>query len=433
MKKLNTSPLSGTQELLPWAQTLFDKYRETIAAAYAAHGFQHIDTPAIDRTEILLAKAGGETEKQIYRVYKTSKKAADSEQALRFDQTVSLARYTVEHENDLAFPFRVYQIGRSYRGERAQKGRFREFYQCDVDVIGRNRLAVAYDAEVIATLYDALRSIKGLPEFRIRISNRKILTGLLQELNLDDLSAEIFAIVDHAEKVPREQTVAALQGLGLGSENVVKITAFTEIRGGRHEVMTKLHSFKLENATFRTGVTELNEVLELLEAQLPAENFIADMLIVRGLDYYTGTVFETFCLEYPGLGSICSGGRYENLAGHYTDWILPGVGGSIGLTRLFSVLTEAGLISSDATAPIDIALIPLDKTVRGRTFLLAKQLRAEGKTVDVVLSDKKLWDKMAHAAKVAKYACVLGPDEIIRGSAQLKDLKTGELSELKFG
>ena len=428
---MNTTPISGAQELLPREQMLFERAKSGIGRAFAGYGFQKIETPVLDRTEVLLAKAGGETEKQIYRVYKTGEAVASSGEALRFDLTVPLARYTVEHENDLIFPFRAAQIGQSYRGERAQKGRLREFYQCDIDVIGRNKLPVAYDAEVIAALHTALGQIEGLPEYRMRISNRKLLSGLLIDLGLEDKSAEIFSIVDHAEKVPREQTLASLERLGTDAENVVKITTFMEIRGSRTEVAPRLKALEIENAMFREGVAELIEVLERLEMQLPKGSYEADMLIVRGLDYYTGTVFETMCRDYPQFGSICSGGRYENLAGYYTDQVLPGVGGSIGLGRLFALLQDNGLLTEQSAPLVDVAIVPLGE-VMPAAYRLAEQLRAEGKRVDLLLTGKRLWDNMAHAAKIAQYACVLGEKEVAAGVAQLKNLETRELTEVKL-
>lgn len=445
MKKINTAPISGMQELLPGLQAEFNRFKSEIAEVFARHGFQNIETPMIERSEILLAKAGGDTEKQIYKVVKTAEAAEGADQALRFDHTVPLARYTVEHMNDLAFPFKVSQIGRNFRGERAQRGRFREFYQCDVDVIGWNTLPVAYDAEVILTLIDALKTLPIL-SFRVRVSNRKILSGMLEELNLQHLAAEIFNIVDHAEKVPAEVTEKALEELGIGSENVVRITTFSQIRGRRTEVIPRLEALGFTGETFRAGLGELSEVMQLLETQVgevaEAEtdetagrraaqhvSVEADMLIVRGLDYYTGTVFETMT-EHRELGSICSGGHYEDLAGYYTDQKLPGVGGSIGLTRLFFLMRELGLVTESEAKPVDICVVPISRNEYAAAEELARQLRAEGKRLDVVLSDKKLGDKMKYAAKVARAAVVVGEDEARTGEYKVKDLETGETRAL---
>lgn len=429
MKKINTSPISGMQELTPAMQAEFNRLKSGIATAFAKHGFQSIETPTIDRTEILLAKAGGDTEKQIYKVIKTTETADSADQALRFDHTVPLARYTVEHMNDLTFPFKVTQVGRNFRGERAQKGRFREFYQCDVDVIGWNKLPIAYDAEVIATLIEAIKVLP-LPRFVVRVSNRKLLGGLLQGLNLNHLATEILAIVDHAEKVPPEKTIAALEELGLGSENIVKITTFMQINGEREEVIARLQALGCTDATFSEGVNELDEVLKLIQVLATDAEIIADMLIVRGLDYYTGTVFETIVPDYREFGSICSGGRYENLAGHYTDQALPGVGGSIGLTRLFAALVDNNLVQSSEVKPVDICLIPItsNEHVAGARF--AEDLRNKGKTVDLVLTEKKLSDKLKYAGRVAKFAAVIGEIEAESGHYKLRNLETGEEIEI---
>lgn len=352
-----------------------------------------------------------------------------ADQALRFDHTVPLARYTVEHMNDLTFPFKVTQIARNFRGERAQKGRFREFYQCDVDVIGWNELPVEYDAEVIATLVEALKTLP-LPKFVMRVSNRKLLSGLLTELNLEQLSSEIFNIVDHAEKVPPEKTVSALEALGIGTESVVKITTFIGIHGGREEVVTGLRNFGFGNTTFDEGIDELERVLRAVEELAPEAKVEADMMIVRGLDYYTGTVFETIAPDYREIGSLCSGGRYENLAGYYTEQKLPGVGGSIGLTRLFWILQNYGFVKASDSKPVDVCIVPITPNELGAVAKLAEKLRQDGETVDVVLTEKKLGDKMKYAARVAKYAIVVGEEEARSGEYQMKELETGEITRV---
>ncbi len=430
MKKFNTSPISGMQELTPAKQALFDKLKKQIIGVYHSHGFLRIETPVIERTDILLAKAGGDTEKQIYKVVKTAETEDDADQALRFDHTVPLARYVVEHENDLTFPFKVTQSARNFRGERAQKGRFREFYQLDVDVIGREKLAVSYDADVIKTAYDALMTfIK--PEMKIRISNRKILTGLLQELGLQTKSEDIFGIIDHAEKVPKEKTVSSFEEIGLSGAEIEKLTTFMNINGAREDVVSNLKSLGINNDIFILGVEELNNVLSLLEKQGLGETAIGDMLIIRGLDYYTGTVFETFLPEYREIGSICSGGRYENLASNYTDQNFPGVGASIGLTRLFQTLDDNNLLESIDKKSIDLVLIPFSENEYEYTFNLAEKLRGCGKTVDINLTDKKVGDKFTYAAKIAKFASVIGENEVKTGNIEVKDLETGNKLKLE--
>ncbi len=389
----------------------------------------------IDRTEILLAKAGGDTEKQIYKVVKTAEDTESADQALRFDHTVPLARYVVEHESELTFPFKVTQIGRNFRGERPQKGRYREFYQCDIDVIGRNDLPIYYDAEVIATLINAVQ-ILPLSNLIIRISNRKLLGGLIEWLGLEEKSLDIFSIIDHAEKVPAEKTTASLYELGITEENVVKITTFMNIAGSISEVKPKLMALGCQNATFLAGVDELAEVMEILELKLGQTindadggfkvDVTADMLIVRGLDYYTGTVFETFAANHREIGSLCSGGRYENLASNYTDQKFPGVGGSIGLTRLFWILQNYQLVNLNTAKPIDICIIPFCSNDLAVAERLAQNLRKSGQKIDIIMTNKKLGDKLKHASKIAKFATVIGENEAKTGEYELKNLETGE-------
>ena len=421
MKKMNTSPISGMQELKPEAQATFDKLKNNISEVYHQHGFLNIETPIIDRCEILLAKAGGDTEKQIYKVFKTAETADDADQALRFDHTVPLARYTVEHENDLTFPFKVSQIGRNFRGERAQKGRFREFYQCDVDVIGRGSLPLFYDADVIATLLDAFIGFELGTPVVARVSNRKILSGLIKEFNLEAKSEEIFGIIDHAEKVPEETTKEAFSGTGMGDERVNAMMNFIEIRGSREEVIKKLSAMGISDETFNLGVQELDKVLEMLELDGYGEMVQADMKIVRGLDYYTGTVFEFNLVEYKQVGSVCGGGRYENLAEFFTEQKLPGVGGSIGLTRLFYVLIENNLIKSQEEKPIDMAIVPISENELGFAMEVAKKLRKKGEKTTIVATDKKLGDKLTYASKIAKKAIVLGENEVETGVYEVKN------------
>ena len=432
MKKFNTSPISGTQELLPNLQAEFDRLKAAIEQTYAEHGFQHIETPMIERTEVLLAKAGGDTEKQIYKVVKTAETASEADQALRFDHTVPLARYVVEHMNDLAFPFKVSQVARNFRGERAQKGRFREFYQCDVDVIGWQQLPIAYDADVVSTLTDALKVLP-LEHFVVRVSNRKILSGLLEFLELSNLASEVFEIIDHAEKVPESATIAALNNLGISETAVQKLSDFTKIQGNLSVVVPALQNLRIENETFRAGLSELSEVLTLLSAQNDQRvQVIADMLIVRGLDYYTGTVFETISPEHREFGSLCSGGRYENLAQNYTDQALPGVGGSIGLTRIFAALCDGDLVQDAQTKPVDYCILPITTKEYLTAETVAEKLRKEYYKVDVVLTDKKLGDKIKYASKVAQYMIIIGEDEVRTQKFSAKNLETGEQQELSL-
>ena len=312
MKKFNTSPLSGMQELLPTEQAVFDQLKQSISDVYHHYGFLSIETPIIERTDILLAKAGGDTEKQIYMVSKTAESADSADQALRFDHTVPLARYVVEHNNDLAFPFQVTQINRNFRGERAQRGRFREFYQCDADIIGREKLPITYDAKVIACIYDALKTFK-LPKMLIRISNRKVLAGFLKSLNLSEKTSEISNIIDHAEKVPVEKSTAALRELGLSDDQVDKVTAFMFTRGNYEEIEAKLKEIMGNTESVADGLSELKIVFDIL-AKKGTGNCIIDFMIIRGLDYYTGTVFEIMLEDYREIGSIGGGGRQASAA-----------------------------------------------------------------------------------------------------------------------
>ncbi|MDO4759518.1 MAG: histidine--tRNA ligase [Candidatus Saccharibacteria bacterium] len=431
MKRFNTSPISGMQELLPKDQAVFNQLKSQIEQVYRLHGFQNIETPIIDRTDILLAKAGGDTEKQIYKVVKTAETSADADQALRFDHTVPLARYVVEHQNELTFPFKVSQIGRNFRGERAQKGRLREFYQLDVDVIGHDHLPIAYDADVIFTAHQALSLILK-PRFLIRISNRKLLSGLLQELNLVDFADQIFTIIDHAEKVPDTVTRQALNDLDLSNTSITKLLEFVAIRGVSSSVITALSALQVENPTFKTGLDELTAVLDLLKQQGIADQVIADMMIIRGLDYYTGSVFETFLPDYPAFGSICSGGRYENLASNFTEQQLPGVGISIGLSRLFAVLGPEGLLKVTTQPPLDVMLLPLSVQQYSAASQLAIKLRQAQKTVDINYTNKKLDKKLTHAAKIAHYVIVIGEDEVTSQSFKVKDLLTSQTHPLSI-
>ena len=430
MKKINTSPLSGMQELLPNDQAIFDRLKHNISDVYHHYGFLNIETPIIERAEVLLAKAGGDTDKQIYMVSKTAEASDSADQALRFDHTVPLARYVAEHNNDLVFPFQVTQINRNFRGERAQRGRFREFYQCDCDIIGRDKLPIAYDAKVIACIHDALKTFN-LPEMKIRISNRKVLSGFLSAIGAESKSAEISSIIDHAEKVPVELSRNALTELSLSDEQVDKIMTFMFIKGDYVEVEAKLTEILPDLTTVREGLDELKAVFNILNAKPDMSDIEIDFMIIRGLDYYTGTVFETFLKDHRDIGSISSGGRYDNLASNFTEQKFPGVGGSIGLTRLFFILNEKGLLDKTTVQPIDYVLIPLSSDEYAFTINTANKLRQNGYTVDIDFDERKLGNKFNRAAKIAKYAVVIGSDEATTGKLSAKNLQTGETTPLE--
>ncbi len=432
MKKFNTSPISGAQELLPEVQATFNQLKTKIADTYKTHGYLEVETPSIERTEILLAKAGGDTEKQIYKVIKTAESAESANQALRFDHTVPLARYIVEHENDLNFPFKVSQIGTNFRGERAQKGRFREFYQCDVDIIGRNSLEIAYDADVISTLLDTFASFELDTPVLARISNRMILAGFIEAHNLTPLAQEISNIIDHAEKVTEEQTKVSLEELELDKPTVKAILNLIELNGSRSHVIAELNNLGIKNDLFTSGVNELDQVLYLLESIGLADQITADLKIVRGLDYYTGTVFEFILPEHKNIGSVCGGGRYENLTKHFSEKSFPGVGGSIGLTRLFYVLNEQGLLENKSNDLIDYAIIPVSEHEFDEAMNVAAKLRAKNLSTTVVLTTKKLGDKLTYASKLARFGIVIGESEIGAKTLQAKNFETGDLTEINI-
>ncbi len=433
MKSINTSKISGAQELLPETQAVFNKLKLNIANTYHLYGFQEIETPFIERTEILLAKAGGDTEKQIYKLVKTGDKSVEAaDQALRFDHTVPLARYVVEHENELIFPFKVSQLGVNFRGERAQKGRFREFYQCDIDIIGRNELSIAYDSEVITTLLATFKTFDLNTPVLARISNRKIVIGLIESLNLTDKATEIMNIIDHAEKVTEEQTKFNLEELGLTKQMTANILSFINLNGNRSKVINELNNLEIDNSTFKEGVTELDQVLYLLESTDADYQIQADMKIIRGLDYYTGTVFEFILPEYPNIGSVAGGGRYDNLTKHFSNKSFPGVGGSIGLTRLFYVLNEENLLNPEIYDLLDYAVIPLSEFENDEAINVANKLRNKNHSTTVVLTNKKLGDKVTYASKIAKNCIVIGPEEVKTKSLQSKNFQTGEVTDLNI-
>ena len=430
MSKINTSPISGTQELLPEDQNSFDNLKCKIKQTYKKHGYQNIETPCIERTEILFAKAGGDTEKQIYEVKKTGEKSTEkASQALRFDHTVPLARYIVEHENDLTFPIKIQQTGLNFRGERAQKGRFREFCQCDIDIIGRQSLPLAYDADIISTLFDTFNAFDLDTRIEARISNRKILAGLLNSLDLKDQTQEISSIIDHAEKVTPEQTKESLEELQLSKNNVKTILDFISLNGPRSEVITELNNLEINDDTFNQGIKELDQTLGLLEAINLKDQITADMKIIRGLDYYTGTVFEFILPEYK---NIAGGGRYDNLTKHFSDKTFPGVGGSIGLTRLFYVLNENNLLTDTSQNLTEYALIPVSDQEIEYAFKMADELRNKHHSVTIVLIDKKFNDKLSYASKIAANGIVIGEEETTSGKLKVKDFATGKTRDFSF-
>ena len=426
MERMKPRTLSGFMELLPAPQTQFERMLERLRETYSLYGFTPLDTPVIESAEILLAKGGGETEKQIYRFTK-----GDSDLALRFDLTVPLAKYVALHYNDLAFPFRRYQIGKVYRGERAQRGRFREFYQCDIDVIGDGKLDIANEPEIPAIIYDAFTSL-GLQRFKIRVNNRKILNGFYGMLGLTEKAGDIMRTVDKLDKIGAEKVKAILVEEGVSEADAEEILKFIAITGSNLEVLTALEGYRGRNDFFDTGLDELKTVVKYLaDFGVPQDHFAVDLTIARGLDYYTGTVYETVMTDHPEIGSICSGGRYDNLAEYYTDKQLPGVGISIGLTRLFYVLGEQGYLNDELiTSPTDVLVLPMTEDL-GPAISFATTLRRTGVRAQVYSEQKKFKAKMSYADKLGiPYVAFLGEDEISKGVVKVKDMVTGNQAEL---
>ena len=429
MAKITPRTLSGFMELLPAPQQQLERMMDILRKTYALYGFTPLDTPVIEASEVLLAKGGGETEKQIYRFQK-----GDADLALRFDLTVPLAKYVALHGNDLAFPFRRYQIGKVYRGERAQRGRFREFYQADIDIIGDGKLDITNEAEIPSIIYQTFTAL-GLTRFQIRVNNRKILNGFYAMLGLTDRSGDIMRTVDKLDKIgPHKVRACLMDDVGLTAEQAEEIMRFISITGSNDQVLSALEGYRSRHELFDQGLDELTTVTRYLAAfGVPEVNFAVDLTIARGLDYYTGTVYETTLLDYPEIGSVCSGGRYDNLAEYYTDRQLPGVGISIGLTRLFYVLGEQGILNpSLPTAPADVLILPMTQNLTP-AIQLATRLRGAGVRTQLYTEQKKFKAKMNYADKLGvPYVVFLGDDEIAAGLVACKDMTSGEQTKLPF-
>ncbi len=415
-------------ELLPRQQVLMESIMQTLRDTYSLYGFTPLDTPVIEASEVLLAKGGGETEKQIYQFTK-----GDSDLSLRFDLTVPLAKYVALHYGELAFPFRRYQIGKVYRGERAQRGRFREFYQADIDMIGDGKLDVSNEAEMPAIIYQVFNRL-GLRRFQVRVNNRKILNGFYEMLGLSEQAGDVMRTVDKLEKIGADKVKGLLMELGVSEEKAGEILGFIGITGSNGQVLEALEAYRGRNELFDLGLDELKTVVKYLGGfGVPEENFAVDLTIARGLDYYTGTVYETFMLDHPEIGSICSGGRYDNLAEYYMDKVLPGVGISIGLTRLFFVLNEQGMLNQERnTAPADVLLLPMVEDL-SPAVELATRFRNAGVRVQLYGEQKKFKAKMNYADKIGvPFVVFLGEDEIREGVVACKDMKSGEQTKLGF-
>lgn len=419
--------IAGFMELLPNEQILFNQMVDTIRKSYESFGFLPLDTPIIEYSEVLLAKAGGETEKQIYRFEK-----GETDLSLRFDLTVPLAKYVAEYYGQLSFPFRRYQIGKVYRGERPQRGRYREFYQCDIDIIGDENLSVINEAEMPAVIYKTFKNL-GFDNFTICMNNRKILNGLFESLKLKEISADVMRAIDKFDKIGIEGVRKELSEINVEAEAQERIFEFITINGTTSEKIALLKGLNIENELFNQGVDELETVVNSIKMfGVPEEYFAIDLKIARGLDYYTGTVYETFLNDYKSLGSICSGGRYDNLAEFYTDKKLPGVGISIGLTRLFYQLNEANLIKANKKSIADLLVISMDDDIN-EALKVSSEIRNAGISTEVYVEDKKPKAKMKYADKIGiPYILIIGEEERESKVYTLKNMETGEQEKLSL-
>ena len=420
-KIITPRTLSGFMELLPQKQVIFDKIKHQMELTYAKYGFFPLDTPVLEDSKILLAKAGGETEKQIYRFTK-----GDSDITMRFDLTVPLAKYVAKNYSELTFPFKRYQIGKVYRGERAQRGRFREFYQADIDIIGDGNLNIINDAEIPSIIYSLFTSL-GIKDFVIRINNRKILNGLYDILGLSERAPEVMRTIDKIDKIGQENVRSELIELGIDDNVVDELLDTLLFKGSNIEIIENLKKYMSTNETFDTGIDELQTVVNYISSfGVPDDYYTIDLSIARGLDYYTGTVYETFIRNHPEYGSVCSGGRYDNLAGYYTKKALPGVGISIGLTRLFYVLSENNFLNESFENPVDVLVVPMTDDV-SYAVKVATKLRENDIPTQLYLEGGKFKKKLSYGDKLSIPFCIiLGTDEIESNKVTLKDMTSGE-------
>ena len=420
-EKVQPRTLPGFMQLLPNEQILFNEMKEKIQKSYEKFGFLPLDTPVIESSDVLLAKAGGETEKQIYRFNK-----GDSDLSLRFDLTVPLAKYVTENYANLNFPFRRYQIGKVYRGERAQRGRFREFYQCDIDIIGENELSLLNDAELPSVIYTTFKEL-GFNDFTISINNRKILNGLFESLDLKEKSVDILRIIDKIDKIGKENVIKEIAEIGVDNSKIDTIMKFISITGDIESTINQVRELNIDNELFNTGVNELEEVAKNINLfGVPKENYKIDLTIARGLDYYTGTVYETFINQYRELGSVCSGGRYDNLAEYYTEKKLPGVGISIGLTRLFFQLTDKKIIEAENKSISEVMIISMMDDFT-KSIEVSTTLRNAGINTQIYTNNAKIKNQFKYASRLnIPYVIVIGEDEVRENKVTIKDMTSGE-------
>ncbi|WP_262121910.1 histidine--tRNA ligase [Anaerococcus sp. Marseille-Q5996] len=430
MDIIKPSTIAGVMELLPDSQAVFDRMKNTIEDTFKDYGFLAIDTPVIEKNEILFAKGGGETEKQIFEIASDSK-----DMSLRFDLTVPLARYVSEHLSDLNFPFKRYQIGKVYRGERNQKGRYKEFYQADIDIIGHNDLAIYNDALLARVIFEAFNRIN-FPNITFHINNRKLLNGFFKSLEIED-STEVLRTIDKKDKIGIDKTKTLLTEI-IGEDKANKTLEFINADNQNTEILDNLAGFA-DNDLFKEGLEELKTLYDyMIKFGIDDKNIKIDLAITRGLDYYTSTVYETFINGYESIGSVCSGGRYENLASNFTKQNLPGVGMSIGLTRLFYQLQELGLVEEEKSSKIDFLILPMDKEYHFYAIDVLKKLKDQGKKADIFLEDGKFKKKINYADKInAKYAVIIGEEEVSKNQVSIKNMESGEqfnknIEELDF-
>ena len=419
MSIIEPKTLPGTMELLPKEQILFNEIKSKIQNVYESFGFLPLDTPIIEKSDVLLAKAGGETEKQIYRFTK-----GDNDICLRFDLTVPLAKYVAANINELEFPFKRYQIGKVYRGEKPQKGRYREFYQCDIDTIGKDTLSIKNDAEYPAVIYSIFKSLD-FGDFTIMLNNRKIINGLFEELNLSSQKEDIMRLIDKFDKMGKDNVVACLlDDYQLDQNTCDRLINFLTFEGTTDEKLDMLKNAGFSSEIYNTGVSELEEVVKCVRLQgVPDKYFKIKLTIVRGLDYYTGTVYETILNDYPNLGSVCGGGRYDNLAGFYTEQKLPGVGIAIGITRLLYQLCENNLIKASKSSIAEVLVLPMDDNAIEKGYAVASKLRLSGIPCQLYLEDKKFKNKINYADKLKiPYVVIIGEDEVNNNYVTLKDM-----------
>ncbi len=430
MDIIKPSTIAGVMELLPDSQAVFDRMKNTIEDTFKDYGFLAIDTPVIEKNEILFAKGGGETEKQIFEIASDSK-----DMSLRFDLTVPLARYVSEHLSDLNFPFKRYQIGKVYRGERNQKGRYKEFYQADIDIIGHNDLAIYNDALLARVIFEAFNRIN-FPNITFHINNRKLLNGFFKSLEIED-STEVLRTIDKKDKIGIDKSKTLLTEI-IGEDKANKTLVFINADNENTEILDNLAGFA-DNDLFKEGLEELKTLYDyMIKFGIDDKNIKIDLAITRGLDYYTSTVYETFINGYESIGSVCSGGRYENLASNFTKQNLPGVGMSIGLTRLFYQLQELGLVEEEKSSKIDFLILPMDKEYHFYAIDVLKKLKDKGKKADIFLEDGKFKKKINYADKInAKYAVIIGEEEVSKNQVSIKNMESGEqfnknIEELDF-